>query len=74
MLGTNDVAQDTDLANAPAQLGALIDRIHGARPQAHVVVASIPPFTNANEDAQARAFNLGDPRPRRYTGEPGSSR
>ena len=61
MIGTNDIYQNTDLANAPARLGALIDRIHTARPQTHVVVASIAPFTDPTDDSEARAFNAAIP-------------
>ncbi|MEO1146755.1 MAG: Calx-beta domain-containing protein [Cyanobacteria bacterium J06638_22] len=43
LIGTNDVLQEFDLANAPARLSALIDQITAAAPDAHVVVATIPP-------------------------------
>lgn len=36
-IGTNDVNQDYDLANAPARLSALIDKIRGSRSLSRVI-------------------------------------
>src|SRR6266516_1236458 len=40
-IGTNDVLQNRDLANAPARLSALIDHITATAPSAEVFVATI---------------------------------
>jgi lysophospholipase L1-like esterase len=51
MIGTNDVADSNDLANAPARLGHLIDVVTGAAPHALVIVATIIPQPGDNEPA-----------------------
>ena len=61
MIGTNDVVQDYQLATAPNRLAALLDQIHTARPQAHLLVASIPPLPGATDDQQVRAYNSAIP-------------
>lgn len=43
-IGTNDIAQNDNLAQAPARLGALIDDIVETAPEALVVVAKIIPL------------------------------
>jgi lysophospholipase L1-like esterase len=45
MIGTNDVAQNDELANAPERLDALIDRLVTNVPDALIVVATIPPLS-----------------------------
>lgn len=59
MIGTNDVAQSYQLANAPDRLSALIDQILKDDPQANLLVASIPPITRADQDYAPRvqAYN-----------------
>jgi lysophospholipase L1-like esterase len=58
-IGTNDIAQNRDLANAPARLAALIDKITNNAPDAEVFVATIVPLSGA--DASVRAFNSAIP-------------
>ncbi len=64
MLGTNDVDQNLDLANAPARLTALVNAIY-AQPGVgtpRVMVASIPPNrTSADDPAHTATFNAAVP-------------
>jgi lysophospholipase L1-like esterase len=60
-IGTNDVLQNHDLANAPARLSALIDHITATVPSAEVFVATIIPIANSGQEASARAFNATIP-------------
>ncbi len=43
LIGTNDVLQEFDLANAPSRLSNLVDQITTAAPNAELIVATIPP-------------------------------
>ncbi|MGK4008046.1 SGNH/GDSL hydrolase family protein [Sorangium sp. So ce1036] len=45
MAGTNDVIQNDDLATAPQRLGALLDKLVAAAPDALVVVAKLIPVS-----------------------------
>jgi lysophospholipase L1-like esterase len=45
MIGTNDIAQRDDLANAPERLGSLIDLLATNAPDALIVVATIVPLS-----------------------------
>ncbi|WP_432839122.1 AbfB domain-containing protein [Dactylosporangium sp. CA-092794] len=60
-LGTNDVIQNYDLANAPARLSALVDHVRAAAPAADVFVASIIPLSDAGREASANSFNATIP-------------
>jgi lysophospholipase L1-like esterase len=60
-IGTNDVNQDYDLANAPARLSALIDRIRANAPLVELFVAQITPETNPTLEARVQAFNAAIP-------------
>ncbi|MGM1064055.1 SGNH/GDSL hydrolase family protein [Saccharothrix sp. Mg75] len=60
-IGTNDVGQGVDPANAPARLSALLDRIRTAEPAAEVFVARIVPVDNPVLEARVRAFNAALP-------------
>ncbi|GGP87509.1 ricin-type beta-trefoil lectin domain protein [Saccharothrix coeruleofusca] len=60
-IGTNDVNQDHDLANAPARLSALIDRIRTLAPVAELFVAQITPLSDPARDARVRAYNAAIP-------------
>jgi lysophospholipase L1-like esterase len=60
-IGTNDVIQNHDLANAPARLSALIDHITATVPTAEVFVATIIPLANSGQEANARAFDAAIP-------------
>lgn len=58
MVGTNDIAQNYDLPNAPARLSQLIDKILAARPNAvRVFVGSIIQFGSSVHDAEVKAYN-----------------
>ncbi|ROT28217.1 GDSL-type esterase/lipase family protein [Micromonospora sp. HM5-17] len=58
-IGTNDIAQNRDLPNAPNRLAALIDRITTTAPNAKLFVATLIPLSFA--DAQVRSFNAAIP-------------
>lgn len=60
-IGTNDVLQNYDVANAPSRLSTLIDHITATAPSAEVFVAQIIPIGNAGQDAAARTFNAAIP-------------
>ena len=61
MIGTNDVDVRVDLANAPARLASLIDKIVNTSSDAALVVAQIVPTTDATTDARVRTFNAAIP-------------
>ncbi|GAA2687602.1 MULTISPECIES: SGNH/GDSL hydrolase family protein [Actinosynnema] len=56
-IGTNDIGQDYDVPNAPARLGALLDRIQLTAPAAWVFVAKITPIEDPVLEARVLAFN-----------------
>ena len=60
-IGTNDVLQNRDLANAPARLSALVDKITATVPNADVFVATIIPLANAGQESAARTYNATIP-------------
>ncbi len=60
-IGTNDVLQNFDVANAPNRLSTLIDHITTTVPTAEVFVAQIIPISNSGQDATARNFNAAIP-------------
>jgi lysophospholipase L1-like esterase len=60
-IGTNDMIQDYDVANAPARLGALLDRIAIDAPAAVVLVAAITPSSDATVNARVNTFNAAVP-------------
>jgi lysophospholipase L1-like esterase len=60
-IGTNDVLQNYNLANAPARLSALIDHITATMPDAEVFVATIIPLANSGQEANARTYNSAIP-------------
>ncbi|MFF2778346.1 FG-GAP-like repeat-containing protein [Streptomyces sp. NPDC058052] len=57
-IGTNDINKNVDVANAPARLKALVDRIRASAPGITVVVATIVP--NADGAAQARVVTYNN--------------
>jgi PKD repeat protein len=58
MIGTNDFnGDDEDVPGVPGHLAGLLNRIELLSPDAHVFVASIPPFANRVNDQQARTYN-----------------
>ncbi|GAB3957310.1 hypothetical protein GCM10027614_72430 [Micromonospora vulcania] len=60
-IGTNDVNQNYDLANAPARLSALIDKIRATGPEVELFVATITPETDATREARVQAYNATIP-------------
>ncbi|WP_330172712.1 SGNH/GDSL hydrolase family protein [Streptomyces sp. NBC_01498] len=60
-IGTNDVNQNYDVANAPARLSGLIDRILQQKPQVQLFVATITPESSPDLEARVRTFNAALP-------------
>jgi lysophospholipase L1-like esterase len=60
-IGTNDIAQNDDLPNAPARLSALIDHITATVPTAEVFVAQIIPLGSPSLEAEVKTFNAAIP-------------
>jgi lysophospholipase L1-like esterase len=58
-IGTNDISQNRDLANAPARLAAVIDKITSTSPTTDVFVATLIPVSYA--DAKVRTYNSAIP-------------
>lgn len=56
-IGTNDMNRNVDVAAAPARLGALIDQILVAAPDATVLVATLVPANNATVQARVAEYN-----------------
>ena len=61
MIGTNDINDNIDIANAPSRLGKLIDEIITDAPTALVVVSTIIPISAPNGDQRAQAYNAALP-------------
>jgi lysophospholipase L1-like esterase len=61
LIGTNDVHLSYDLANAPARLGALLDRITTDAPNALLVVAQIIPSTTDAINVDVQTYNAAIP-------------
>ncbi|MGH2354219.1 MAG: SGNH/GDSL hydrolase family protein [Chloroflexota bacterium] len=63
MIGSNDMLLDYDVAGAPDRLGALLDQIATTLPDAHILVASIPPVGPGDDDQLQRiqAYNAALP-------------
>jgi lysophospholipase L1-like esterase len=57
MIGTNDMLQDYNVAGAPARLSALLDTITQQSPNTQVIVASLPPLSNAIANQRVLNFN-----------------
>jgi lysophospholipase L1-like esterase len=60
-IGTNDVNQNFDVANAPARLSALIDKIRANAPTVELFVAQITPETDPTLESRVRAYNAAIP-------------
>jgi lysophospholipase L1-like esterase len=58
-IGTNDITQNRDLANAPARLASVVDKITSTSPQTDVFVSTLIPVSYA--DAKVRAYNAAIP-------------
>lgn len=61
MIGTNDMADNTDPPNAPARLGELIDVIIATDPKLLVVVATLPPSRDEGVNALVQSYNAAIP-------------
>ena len=61
MIGTNNMPAGQDIPSAEHQLSALIDQIAKDIPQAHIVVASIPPVTWPPDNANVLQYNAAIP-------------
>ena len=61
MIGTNDVSQSLDLANAPSRLGKLMDKIYAGAPDALIVVAKITPSQKEPANTNTSAYNAALP-------------
>jgi lysophospholipase L1-like esterase len=62
MIGTNDVALQLDLDNAPARLGQLLDRMTAFDPKVLIIVAKIVPQNlGAGSDERVQRYNAGLP-------------
>ena len=60
-IGTNDVNQNYDVANAPARLSALIDKIRATAPDVELFVAQITPETDPTREQRVQAYNATIP-------------
>jgi lysophospholipase L1-like esterase len=60
-IGTNDMNQNFDIANAPARLSALIDHINTLAPSTEVFVATVTPESDPVREARVRTFNAQIP-------------
>ena len=56
-IGTNDILQNNQLTTAPARLSALIDQITVTRPNADLLVSSLPPLSDPSLDVKVQQFN-----------------
>jgi lysophospholipase L1-like esterase len=61
MIGTNDVASQIDLANAPTRLGHLMDVILEADPNLLLVVAQVSPSKDDMFNTRAATYNAAIP-------------
>ncbi|MFE2185509.1 SGNH/GDSL hydrolase family protein [Streptomyces sp. NPDC059455] len=61
LIGTNDMNQNYDTAQAPARLARLIDHIREARPACEVFVATVPPQSDPPRERRVRACNAALP-------------
>jgi lysophospholipase L1-like esterase len=71
MIGTNDMHEAIDLANAPTRLGNLLDQITADAPEALIVVATIIP-ANGAQNTPTQTYNAAIPgvvRPRATKGK-----
>jgi lysophospholipase L1-like esterase len=60
-IGTNDMNQNFDIANAPARLSALIDKIRATAPTVELFVAQITPESDPTLAARVNAYNATIP-------------
>jgi lysophospholipase L1-like esterase len=60
-IGTNDISQNIDLANAPTRLGKLIDEIFVDAPAALIVLAKITPSQKEPANTETTAYDAALP-------------
>jgi len=60
-IGTNDILQNVDVANAPNRLSGLIDHITATAPTAEVFVATIIPLANSGQEQAVQRYNAAIP-------------
>lgn len=60
-IGTNDMNQNYDIANAPARLSALIDKIRANAPTVQLFVAQITPESDPTLAARVNTYNAALP-------------
>ncbi|MGI5238136.1 ricin-type beta-trefoil lectin domain protein [Dactylosporangium sp. CA-139066] len=60
-IGTNDMNQNYDIANAPARLSALIDKIRANDPTVELFVAQITPESDPTLESRVQAYNAAIP-------------
>src|SRR5215475_11187252 len=60
-IGTNDMNQNFDVANAPARLSTLVDHILATMPGVEVFVAQITPESDPTQEARVQAYNAALP-------------
>jgi lysophospholipase L1-like esterase len=60
-IGTNDLYQNYDIANAPERLSALIDKIRETAPLVELFVAQITPLSDSTLESRVQAYNTAIP-------------
>lgn len=60
-IGTNDVTQNYDLANAPSRLSRLIDHVAGVIPDVELFVATLIPQSDATRESRTKTYNAAIP-------------
>jgi lysophospholipase L1-like esterase len=60
-IGTNDMNQNYDVANAPARLSTLVDHVLATMPGVELFVAQITPETDPAREARVQAYNAALP-------------
>ncbi|MFC4591715.1 ricin-type beta-trefoil lectin domain protein [Sphaerisporangium corydalis] len=60
-IGTNDMGQNYDVANAPARLSALIDKIRANAPSVELFVAQVTPAADPAFESRIQTFNAAVP-------------
>lgn len=61
LIGTNDMIGNHQVATAPQRLSTLVDTITQTKPDANVLVASLPPLGTAAEQQRVDAYNQAIP-------------
>jgi lysophospholipase L1-like esterase len=61
LIGTNDLNEDLDVANAPTRLATLLDAISAADPNLLLVLAQLPPTQDDTVNTRVVAYNAAMP-------------